>query len=445
MLLTSIVAPLFWLLYLSLLIKSLLSWNRRTESSHENMQNAVAKNGYEILKSELKDYIQFQNLANRIYKVHRIPLHFMKLSMCIVYINSIIMIATSNVSLEVGGDFSPESNDEDHFIRTRVESEIRGGMISFIAGMTFCTLSFMTLKQTIERFECQAKDVYEDSDSDTDRPDNDGYSPGIFSPPQRAFNHFLSDESFTLNESIDDANDFSTPLLRRLTREVEEHPLQQNSNGMNGGNVKNESLMTVTTKQHLILVYEIGLLAVLTAVPLITSPLVTFKYSGILSPVFNNGITDEQTMTLLDIVVSITQKNGTGFFPFFASCLLWINIIIIPLLTLACCGISVLMTTFAKDTSSIHRVNSFAYFFHPLYHLEPFVASLATCIISIGKVSSFLFNQNQVCYVISKVFNEDDPCIILEARLEKEIAYLIAHVVLVNVYLHVVMKDNTEP
>ena len=427
------------------MIKSHLSWNRRIESSHDNEQNTVGKNGYEILKSELKDYIQFENLASRVYTLHRIPLHFMKLSMCIVYINSIIMIAISNVSLKVGGNFSPVNNDEDHFIRTRVESNIRGGMTSFIAGITFCTLSFMTLKQMIERFEYQAKDVYEESDSDNDRPDNDGNSSVIFSPPPRAFNHFLSDESFILNESIDDANDFSTPLLRRLTREVEEHPLQQISNGTNGGNVKNEARMIVTTRRHLTLVYEIGLLAVLTAIPLTTSPLVTFKYSGILSPVFNDGITvKQQTMTLLDIVVSITKKNGTGFFPFFASSLLWINVIIIPLMTWACCGISVLLTTFAKDTSTIQRVNSFAYFFHPLYHLESFVASLATCIVSIGKVSSFLFNQNQVCYAISKIFIGGDPCMILEARLEKEIAYLIAHVVLVNLYLHLVKKDNTE-
>lgn len=438
MVLTSIIAPLFWLLYLSLLIKSYLSWSRRTESSHDNMQNTVGKNGYEILKSELKDYFQFENLANRIYKIHRMPPHLIKLSMCIVYINSIIMIATSNVSLEVGGDFSPENNHEDHFISTSVESHIRGGMTSFIAGMTFCTLSFMTLKQMIERFEFQANDVYEDSDSDTDRPDNDGNSPVIFSPPQRAFNHFLSDESYTLNESIDDANDFSTPLLRRLTREVEEHPLQQNSNDMNGGNVKNESFTKIATRRHLILVYEVGLLAVLTAVPLTTSPLVTFKYSGMLAPVFKDGFNSEQSMTLLDIVISITQRNGKGFFPFFASSLLWINVIIIPLLTWICCGISVLLTTFAKDTSSIHRANSFAYFFHPLYHLESFVASLATCVISIGKVSSFLFNQNQVCSVVSTVFNQDDPCIILEARLENEVAYLIVHVVLVNVYLYVV-------
>ena len=452
---SSIIAPVLWMGF------QLFFLSRATsgESPVAQISNATEEqgaNGWQILKSELSNYLPQRE---RIPLYNSFALYFTKFSMSIVYVNALLMVATSDVSFAIGGDFSPstsQQNRNEDFIHAQVISETRGGLVAYVLGITFGTCAFMILRAQLT----QTKDTFSSNicDNSSNESENSAAhetnSKPFLSPPPSAFRMTpnyeelrnqgnQSDLSLSMNGSMeqDFQEELSSPLLRRLRREVEDHPLQisQQCSDIitldevelplnNGGNMNWRSIAA----------FEACIIASLLAFPLATEPVLRLEYAGILSPIFDANIYKSRSFTLLDLILAVTSKSGKGVFPFLTSALLWTNVIIVPFLSLICCCAALLFKTFAKERVA-SKFKSCAAWVHPLHHFTPFAMSVVATAASLRQVSNFLFDDNEFCStakeLINSSVNEGGKCLEISASLQIGLLYLVLHTVALDILL----------
>lgn len=464
MIISSIIAPFLWMICQLFF----LSHSASSEISlGENISNTteVQTKGWTILTSEISTFWNSMLSREKISIYNSFPLFFTKFSMSIVYINAILMVATSNVIFAIGGDFSPDGTGQNNkhvdYIYAHVFSATRGGLLAYSLGINFGILTFMIVRaQFTQRCEYMSTcaSVCDDSSNESEnRIGPETNSKSILSPPPMAFRmtpnyeelrdqNNQSDLSLSLNGSMeqDFREELSAPLIRRLRREVEDHPLEISQDRSDVNTLDEVELPNTNIGCKLnwrsIVAFESCLIASILALPLVTEPLFKLEYAGILSPVFDESIYESRSFTLVDLVTTITSKSGKGVFPFLMSALLWTNVVIIPFASVTCCFIALLFKTFAKERIS-SKFTAFAAWLHPLNHFTPFALSVFATAASLTQVSNFLFDDTVFCSIVNELVqssgNQGGKCLEISASMQPGLLYLVLHTFALDIFLHI--------
>lgn len=318
---------------------------------------------------------------------------FMKYSMALIFVNSILAICTSKVTFVIGNDYGPGSStsitsevnarDEDgrggeqnrDSIYAHVINRARGGLISYLIGLSFFGIGTLiilrkqwkdTKKKHMYHYQQQQRQQQQQHLSRNNSNDeaivlalNNG-SDTIFSPPPSAFqqhqDYFLDsshsdfsedngvlgvmdDDHRSIKVSLDDrdvdSNDQMSPLL---SSDYHNHD-NDNDNNVNMINEVNEIDGRYGNQRKWppileILQFEFGLLSFILLLPIITLPLIRLEYTGLFSALLDTDTTlKETTLSLWDIARSIISANNNGrdIFGLVSIAFFWINVIIIPI------------------------------------------------------------------------------------------------------------------
>ena len=399
-----------------------------------------------------KECTDIQGRKRRISTLKRficLPLYLSKFSMSIVYVNSILLVATSNVRFAFGGDYSPDYKTTNvnmevgngDYLYAETENATRGGMIAFIVGIIFSTGALMIFKhlmvhhETSENVESTLPADHLPSDSNGDKT--------FMSPPPTAFqiapnfDDLQDDEGpadLSMNESTEeDFRDLSTSLMPRRSQNGQLSPGENEEQEIRS---QDSPTSVKSTKWLELLEFEAGATSFLLALPLLNQPLIELRYSGILTPIFNENAFQSYSLTLMEIINVITKKGGEGIFPLIASSFLWINVILVPACNWFCCTSAWAL----KACSNQNHVKfcNIAKLFHPLSHMTPFVLSVFASLASLEEVSNFLFNENKVCGLLKDVAPVDEfsQCLRISAKIQPFLIILLIQSVATDIFVH---------
>jgi len=357
------------------------------------------------------------------------PLLLTKFSMSMVYVNGILLVCTSNVRFAVGGDYSPYAADgkqsEARYIFAQVMSDTRGGLVSYVVGITFGICAFMALRMQLNSCHVDVDDI-EDSDMGSETGGNAAENcngsqtesqASVISPPPMAFRLTAIDEDpcivrnysgMSMDQSIEeDYGDLSQPLIPPEINQENPHASNESQNE-DGQELVIESLEKTKPSRSDVILFETGLLAFLLFIPIFTQPLVKLKYSGILTPILDASVQQMTSLNLSDIIQALTIKSGKGIFPLITSTLLWINVVIVPTMNWILCSFAVLVMVFShKHNASIQRVMRLPKLLQPLSHMTPFAVCVVVTVSALGQVSNYLFNDNYFCEFLSDLIGGD--------------------------------------
>jgi len=197
--------------------------------------------------------------------------------------------------------------------------------------------------------------------------------------------------------------------------------------------------------------FEGGLMSFLLLPPLLSEPLIQLQYTGILTPILDESAYafNATSLTFSTIIRTILTKSGSGLFPFVASGLLLVNIIVIPFISWICCSIAFIASTLSREeqsqSQSRHNHNTFVArvmripkTLHPLSNITPFAISIIVTVMSLEQVSNFLFNENRACEVMAKLMAIDDDheqCMIISGTLQPMVFVLLIQACAMDYYI----------
>jgi hypothetical protein len=394
--------------------------------------------------------------------------------MTLAYVILIHEVVLSHVHFAVGGDFSPKdstvlyntTSTKPSYLYARVVSEIRGGLVAYMIGVTLGSYSFMIIKTRFlskcQNMFIQQSDEDESSDESTDKP---FFNQGSFvSPPPLAFRMMptyneisssnvdqLNVRSYEIDEihEVEHNDGLSTPLLRHLKKEVENHPLQQvkSENNHENGTLDNLEVSITSTRHKVcwrdIFSFECCLLSVVLVLPLIAEPLVTFHYNGALVHVFEESVGQVFTCTFWELIMAVTKCRDKDIFSVTIAICFWFHVIILPFLCWICHAVTLLCMAIGKyDTASTFIV--FAKFMHPLHHMAPFAISVLAASWFMEDVSKFLFDQNAFCDFVQSLSNDDSDgkCLEISMTLHPAMFVLLSQVFTTDIFMALVEKCN---
>ena len=401
----------------------------------------------------------------RIFSLVRITLSIMevvmKLSMSIVFVNSILNVCTSKVKFVMGGDdFGPtELFNNNNPINVFVVNNPRGGLISYMIGLSFFGIAAMKLIRAQMAFDGtdnpsdEIKRQHVSNDDVVVLALNSG-NEAILSPPPSAFkqhrehfrncaesnrshdnieivtsssmDHFECNHE-ALSRSMPKDDEMSSSLDRPTTSEEEQiQPFLLEEE-------RNEEDEYVTESEHChkqskrslfeLLHFESGLLSFLLLLPLSSMPLIRLEYTGLLTTLLDKNILEKTTLTFLDIAQTIVSSNNNGkdLFGFVTIMFYWSNIVIIPLITWA---LSSVIWFFAfiwrKENKTLATLSRYLRSLQQFVFLTPFAISLFVTVASVHLVTDFLFNQNDACKKIQHALQMDpgsDQCMLVKGHL----------------------------
>jgi hypothetical protein len=392
----------------------------------------------------------------RLKRFVSLPLFLTKFSMSIVYVNSMLLVATSNVRLAFGGDYSPDDQDSTKrndgngdYIYAEIENFTRGGLVAYVLGITFSTCAFMLFRHLMSYRNTSDTIQSTSSANETPAPPTDANGEKPFlSPPPMAFRMTpnYEDLGLSINESVEeDYRELSTPLMARMRNDesVEGESTNRDDEVDNAPEEEEVSPTSMkeeekTSRWREILEFETGTLSFLMALPILNQPLIQLKYSGILTPVFDESPFESTSLTLMDIIGIITTKGGKGIFPFVTSSLLWINVILIPVSCWICCTVEWLLKTFS--TRKHAGFTNLAKLCHPLSHMTPFVLSIFVSLASLDQVSNFLFSENSFCPILKgmKPVEIDSHCLQISASMQPALFLLLIQTIAADIFIYCV-------
>jgi len=398
-----------------------------------------------------------------------LPLYCAKFSMSIIYVNSMLLVATSKVRLKLGGDYSPDDqnitmrNDDSNgdYIYAEIKTATRGGLVAYTIGTIFSTFAFMIFTHLLDHNDGISDDeinlthLVDENEILTEA--NGGNS--FMSPPPMVFKMTSNYEGLrreeihndlSLNENTEeDYRELSTPLLEHMSIEEsvqdpiatilreDENRLEQSVSSALG---KNEQTIP---RLREILEFEIGALSFLLALPISNLPLIQLNYSGLLTPLFDEGVFESTSLTLMDIINVITRNSGKGVFPFVTTTLFWINVVVIPFLSWICCTVAWILRTWSNQDYT--KFINFAKLCNPLSHMTPFVLSILVSLTSLNQVSSFLFNENSFCPYLEDIVpvQNSSHCLQIEASIHPALVLLLLQTIASDFFINCVGSRNS--
>eukprot|EP00555_Chaetoceros_dichaeta_P007744 CAMPEP_0198257496 /NCGR_PEP_ID=MMETSP1447-20131203/7163_1 /TAXON_ID=420782 /ORGANISM="Chaetoceros dichaeta, Strain CCMP1751" /LENGTH=546 /DNA_ID=CAMNT_0043944415 /DNA_START=83 /DNA_END=1720 /DNA_ORIENTATION=- len=267
---------------------------------------------------------------------------FMKFSLSIMYVQSILLVCTSRINFTFGrhgastdyinNEQKTIEGDEEHKIFAQVVNNTRGGSISYLMG-----ISFGVAAAAIIRFHWRRHDNFlkHDSSRISEIDEHDLHmevqcaestvrlqerSNGVLSPPTSAFR--LLNEAVSENQngfsgvepgdgnSEEDNNVLTNSLL--VVEETDELTTEENLSHK----LRKSKCSTLST----ILLIETGILSTILLYPMLKLPLIRLEYIGMTVPLINKT---ENFLTLWDIVHSVSTDSGDGFLAFIAKVMFW--------------------------------------------------------------------------------------------------------------------------
>jgi len=388
--------------------------------------NGGSIDGWQILTSELCAYWHSIAKPRQILKWSCVPLYFVKFSMIVAYVILVHEIVLAHVHFAVGGDFSPKDStvlyaETTSYLYARVVNEIRGGFVAYMLGVLLGSYSLMVLKA---RFQNKCRQdvlcIERQSDDESSNSLNEGGS--FVPPPQWAFRMMPTYDELNggaQNESYEAENHddgISTPLLRHLRKEVENHPLQQIKSERNRHGRENTTLdnleVSITSTRHKvcwrdIFIFESCLLSVVLVLPLFSEPLVSFHYVGALTHIFEDSVDQVFTCTFWDLIMAITKCGDKGVLSVIVAVVLWLHVVILPFMCWICHSIALCCMAIGRCTHYASKFMVFTTVAHPLHHIAPFAMGILVASWFMGDVSKFLFDQNALCDVVQSLVNND--------------------------------------
>ena len=166
----------------------------------------------------------------RLKRFVSLPLFLTKFSMSIVYVNSMLLVATSNVRLAFGGDYSPDDQDSTKrndgngdYIYAEIENFTRGGLVAYVLGITFSTCAFMLFRHLMSYRNTSDTIQSTSSANETPAPPTDANGDKPFlSPPPMAFRMTpnYEDLGLSINESVEEneCKFYSSAYIRVTSR-----------------------------------------------------------------------------------------------------------------------------------------------------------------------------------------------------------------------------------
>lgn len=377
----------------------------------------------------------------RIDQVLTVAEIFMKFSLSIMYVQSILLVCTSRINFTFGhhGASTDYINDEaesiegyeEHKIFAQVVNNTRGGSISYLMGISFGVAAVAIVRLHWRRHdnflkhgssrtsEIDEHDLHMEVQCAETTVRLQERSNGVLSPPTSAFR--LLNEAVSENydadqnglggvESGDDNSEGGNNALTNslfMVAETDQLTAEENLS-QKLRNTKCSTLLTV-------LLIETGILSTILLYPMLKLPLIRLEYIGMTVPLINKT---ENFLTLWDIVHSVSTDSGVGFLAFIAKVMFWINIVIAPLLSLVMC-LSIWLVEQWKSLKPLNIYNILQ-FVHPSANSTPFAISMLVTVASMNLVSDFLFNKYEVCEILARTLHiesDEDKCLVINASL----------------------------
>jgi len=230
------------------------------------------RSGY-VSQSQHELYTSFEDEQEDIHLLHetmeryntclKFPLFLAKYSMAITYVNAILLVCTSNVRFALGGDYSPgtgsddgesssySNTDEDNadgmFLFAQVVNDTRGGLISYLVGLTLGITAFMVLRKQLSHassaicVEHMNMTSRSDSNRNTIRNDINANEDNIntnnmnMSGVDRISSHSHKSETLTIQSP--------PPIAFKMVPQRENRSSDLNSNGHEHGNIDETEFM----------------------------------------------------------------------------------------------------------------------------------------------------------------------------------------------------------
>jgi hypothetical protein len=484
---SAIAAPALYMILQPILICIISTMRSPFSSSSSSVENNGGSNISDTNSNlRRKKCVSFIYNHARIGQVLTILELTMKFSMAMIFVNSILSICTSRVKFIMGGDYGPSEDghgdnysvENENSIHAYVVNDARGGLISYLVGISFFGIGSLAMIRKLWKSRChqnfanqyghhyghhQHQPLYHNNGHSAEDDDavllalNNGSGAVLSAPPPSAFSfrdhpdYFMEsssqsvlskDDSMIGVLSMDDGllkDDGSVKFYDEDDRTTEEHmtPLlpsgnngQTSENGVGNSNVVEGNLDRKKQNRPPILdiiQFECGLLSFLLLLPISTLPLIRLEYTGVLTTLLDTSTLESTSLSLWDIAYSIISTNNYGrdIFGLVSIAFFWINVIIVPIITWTFCTIIWIFTYVSKRESqaiSILLTNTFSLLkiFQPFAFMMPFAMGLFVTVSSLHLVSDFLFNQNSTCEMIQSVFNLDEvdgECMIIKGHL----------------------------
>jgi len=366
----------------------------------------------------------------RIGQVLTVAEIFMKFSLSVIYVQSILLACTSRINFTFGGyhktgidyidnEVNTIEGDDEHKIFAQVVNNTRGGSISYLMGITFGVTTAAIVRLHWRRHdnflkygsagtsEIDEHDLHMEVQCEETPVRLQEQSDGtILSPPTSAFR--------LLNEAVGENSDGDQNGVGGAESG------NDNSEGDTDQPTAEENLSHELRKSKYsnlskILLIETGILSTILVYPMLKLPLIRLEYIGMTVPLINRT---ENFLTLWDIVYSISTDSGDGFLPFIATVMFWINIVIAPLFSLVIC-LSIWLSEQWTSLKPLNLYNSLQ-FLHPSANSTPFAISMFVTVASLNLISDFLFNKYKVCEILAqtlRIESDEDKCLVISGSL----------------------------
>jgi hypothetical protein len=257
-----------------------------------------------------------------------------------------------------------------------------------------------------------------------------------------------NDEDIYETNDTDDYQELSTPLLNHLKREVERHPLQlpQSDRIHRNAALENLEVLEETNRYFLrdVFIFELCLMSVVLAFPLITQPLFTLHYTGSLVHLFEESVDRAVTFTFWDVIMTISKYNASGVFSLAVTVFVWLHTVILPILFWICCIVILLCMTGGKGAFA-PRFVEFANLMHPLHYGTPFSISIIATVWFIEDVSRFVFDQNIICKFLQNLIHGEDNesrCLNISMTIQPGLIALLLQVLAMDVLIFFMKGGN---
>lgn len=358
---------------------------------------------------------------------------FMKFSLSIIYVQSILLVCTSRITLNIGSSRTSITDyidrerqdiegDDEYDIFAQVVNRTRGGTVSYLMGISLGVVTVALVRLHWRRHDKFLKhglsEISEVVENDLpevqslDTPEHLQDRSNSIPPPISAFR--LLNEVVSENYDVGQDGNVSDEVCNSDLQTENVEVTQLIGSTTEEGDFTHKFRMWKFPPLSSILLVETGIISTIMLYPMFTLPLIRLDYNGMAVPLISET---ETILTLLDIVRSVSINSGNGFLPFIATIMFLLNIIIAPLVSLMTCLLLWVLENW--KTTKPWKVYSLLQFVHPNSNSTAFAISMLVTVASLNLVSDFLFNKYDICEIIAEnlLGSDGEKCLVINGTL----------------------------
>lgn len=422
---TTVFAPILWCSVQAVVISSLHKPNANLDSSF-----------YRRIPRFVKKIHSICSCSNElISKIIPYAQSVTKFSMLVVYVTMLYQGCISQICFRFGGKFDPNlSHRMNRDILAQAELMTADGMMTYMVGVTCGVLGFINIHFHL-RYRC-SRCNFDFLQTNT----QDSTEPSVFSPPAAAFKHCRLEGSNLIENVIQnvehtsasskDKDDVSeTRQLLSDHNDVTFVSLCENKNDRLSGMIQSSKIAQAFS-------FETGLLSIILFMPSIFGPLLKIHRSGILTPLIEENKLIHSSYSFVNIIALLVKNVDHGTFSVTILLLFWFNVLLVPAIVWLSSTIAWFLCMMRREKYAKGPI-TFAKNLMPLANLSVFSIAILISFSSIGTVSTYIFDQNQLCLISKEVSKEPQstPCLNLSASFEPTMFVLIVQILCTHCFL----------